>query len=185
MRARLALPAVVLGLVFCAPSTASAQSSMPMPMSSAMPASSAKPAPMQMPPGMTPQIMKMMNTPLKAKPKGLPSDVGPVGGCIPAMGYHYVNSKKWPFGPIYGYYEGKPVFTEIMPSKKQFDSGMNVDDMLKPLPGYRIDHVDIWYETSGHPGYLTPHYDIHAWYVPHAEHMKYCGNKSGKRPAFV
>ena len=138
-----------------------------------------------MPPGMTPAIMKMMNTPLKGHPAGLPSTMNPVGGCIPAMGYHYVNSKNWPAGPIYGYYNGKPVFTEIMPSKKAFDSGMNLDDALKPLPGYHIDHVDIWYETNGHPGYAAPHYDIHAWYVPHAAHMTFCKNASGKRPVFV
>jgi hypothetical protein len=138
-----------------------------------------------MPPGMTPEVMKMMNTPLKGHAHGMPSDVSPVGGCIPAMGYHYVNSKNWPAGPIYGYYNGKPVFTEYMPSKKAFDAGLNVDNVLKPLPGYHIDHVDIWYETNGHPGYATPHYDIHAWYVPHSEHMKFCKNASGKRPVFV
>lgn len=138
-----------------------------------------------MPPGMTPEIMKMMETPLKAKPHGLPAGVTPVGGCIPAMGYHYVKSSQWPAGPIYGYYDGKPVFTEIMPSKKEFDAGLNLDDKLKPLPGYKIDHVDIWYEPVGHPGYTQPHYDIHAWYVPHAQHMTYCKNTSGKRPVFV
>ena len=138
-----------------------------------------------MPPGMTPAIMKMMNTPLTGHPKGLPSMVGPVGGCIPTMGYHYVNSKKWPLGPIYGYYNGKPTFTEIMPSKKAFEAGINLDEVLKPLPGYRIDHVDIWFEKNGHPGYATPHYDIHAWYVTHAAHMAYCKNTSGKRPAFL
>ena len=138
-----------------------------------------------MPPGMTPEIMKMMDTPLKGKQHGLPSDVTPAAGCIPSMGYHYVNSKNWPFGPIYGYYNGKPVFTEIMPSKKAFDAGMNLDNALKPLPGYKIDHVDIWYETNGHPGYPSPHYDIHAWYIPHSQHMTFCKNVSGKRPVFV
>ncbi len=138
-----------------------------------------------MPPGMTPEVMKMMNTPLKGHPTGLPSGVSPVGGCIPAMGYHYAKPSDWPGGPIYGYYNGKPVFTEIMPSKKEFDAGLNLDDKLKPLPGYHIDHVDIWYETNGHPGYSVPHYDIHAWYVPHSVHMTFCKNASGKRPVFV
>jgi len=138
-----------------------------------------------MPPGMTPEIMKMMMTPLKGKPHGLPAGVTPVDGCIPAMGYHYVNSKNWPGGPIYGYYAGKPIFTEIMVAKKDFDAGLNLDDKLKPLPGYKIDHVDIWYEPNGHPGFATPHYDVHAWYIPHAQHMTFCKNVSGKRPVFV
>jgi hypothetical protein len=142
-------------------------------------------SPPAMPPGMTPEIMKMMNTPLKGNPQGLPPGVKAIGGCIPSMGYHYSKPTNWPAGPIYGYYNGKPVFTEIMPSKKEFDAGLNLDDKLKPLPGYHIDHVDIWYEVNGHPGYATPHYDIHAWYIPHSAHMTFCKNPSGKRPVFV
>jgi hypothetical protein len=141
--------------------------------------------PMQMPPGMTPEIMKMMEKPGPPHPPGLPKEVGPVSGCIPAMGFHYVSKANWPEGPIYGYYNGKPVFTEIMPTKEKFENGFDINNALRPLPGYKIDHVDIWYEPNGHPGMTVPHYDIHAYYVSHAEHMKYCNNKSGKRPAFV
>jgi hypothetical protein len=141
--------------------------------------------PMKMPPGMTPAIMKMMMTPGKPHPAGLPAGVVPLMGCIPSMGYHYAKAKDEPFGPFYGYYSGKPVFTEIMISATQFAGGKSWDEQLKPLPGYTINHVDIWWEPHGHPGYLVPHYDVHAWYVPHAEHMKYCGNTSGKKPAFL
>lgn len=145
---------------------------------------SAAPAP-QLPPGVTPAMMKMMLTPGKPHPAGLPRDVAPWMGCIPTMGFHYVNPKNAPFGPIYGYYQGKPVFTEVMIDKRAFDAGRSWDNELKPLPGYAIDHVDIWFEPHGHPGYEVPHYDIHAWYVSHAVHMKYCGNTSGKKPAFL
>jgi len=141
--------------------------------------------PMKLPPGMTPAIMKMMMTPGKPNPPGLPKGLVPVMGCSPSMGFHYAKAKDQPFGPFYGYYNGKPVFTEIMVSSAKFASGGSWDDQLKPLPGYTINHVDIWWEPHGHPGYLVPHYDIHAWYVPHAEHMTYCGNTSGKRPAFL
>lgn len=139
----------------------------------------------KLPPGMTPEIMKMMETPGPPHPAGLPKDVVPVAGCIPAMGYHYVAGKNWPRGPIYGSYKGKPIFTEIMIEKTAFENGFNIDGALKPLPGYKIDHVDIWFEPHGHPGMEAPHYDIHGFYVSHAEHMKYCNNKSGKRPNFV
>jgi hypothetical protein len=101
------------------------------------------------------------------------------------MGYHYVNPKNAPFGPIYGWYNGKPTFTEIMVAKSQFDKGSNWDELLKPLPGYHIDHVDIWWEPHGHPGYEAPHYDIHAWYIPHADHMTFCNNPSGTKPAWL
>ena len=133
---------------------------------------------------MTPEILKMMMAPGPAHPAGLPDDVQPWNGCIPSMGYHYVNPKNAPFGPIYGWYKGKPIFTEIMVSKEAFAKGFNYDD-LKPLPGYTIKDVDIWWEPHGHPGYEVPHYDIHAYYVTHAEHMKYCGNTSGTKPAFL
>ena len=142
-------------------------------------------APGKMPPGMTPELMKMMMAPGPAHPKGIPAGVGPVSGCIPSMGYHYVRKADWPQGPIYGWYNGKLTFTEIMPTKKQFEQGFDINEALKPLPGQAIDHVDVWYEPHGHPGMTIPHYDIHAWYVPHSEHMKYCNNKSGKRPSFV
>jgi hypothetical protein len=151
----------------------------------AAPASSLAQSTMKMPPGMTPKIMKMMMTPGPAHPPGLPKNLVPVMGCIPAMGYHYEKAGDGAFGPFYGYFAGKPIFTEVMVSKNAFATGQSWDNQLKPLPGYKIDHVDIWWEPHGHPGYLVPHYDIHAWYVTHAEHMTYCGNTSGKRPAFV
>ncbi len=140
----------------------------------------------KMPPGMTPQIMHMMMTPPTGPHPGapIPAEAKPIGGCIPTMGYHYVDPKKMPRGPLYGYYNGKPIFTELMLNKAEL-AGQDWNDQLKPLPGYTIDHVDIWYEPHGHPGYSAPHFDVHAWYVPHAEHMTYCGNKSGKRPVFV
>ncbi len=147
-----------------------------------VPARAAQPA---LPPGMTPAMEKMMMTNGPAHPKGLPANVVPVSGCIPAMGYHYAAPGAAPFGPIYGWYNGKPIFTEIMVDRKMFANGKSWDSVLKPLPGYQIDHVDIWFEPHGHPGYPIPHYDIHAWYVSHAEHMLYCGNKDGKKPAFL
>lgn len=140
---------------------------------------------MKMPPGLTPEIMKMMNTPLAGEPVGLPAGLDPLGGCIPTMGYHFSKPGKAPFGPYYGWFNGKPIFTEIMVAKSDFDRGSNWNEQLVPLPGYKIDHVDIWYHAHGHMGYDQPHYDIHAFYVSHAEHMTYCGNTSGKRPAFL
>ncbi|MFN2461704.1 MAG: hypothetical protein ABR591_13650 [Candidatus Velthaea sp.] len=165
-RARFLTP-VLLGAVLFAPGAAGAQGNG------------------KMPPGMTPQMMKTMMTPGPAHPHGIPRGSAPWAGCIPSMGYHYVKPANIPFGPIYGWYQGKPIFTEIMVSKKDFDRGSSWNEQLKPLPGYAIDHVDIWYEERGHPGYAVPHYDIHAWYISHARHMRFCGNTSGKKPAFV
>lgn len=140
---------------------------------------------MKLPFGLTPASIKTMMTPLTKHPAAMPAGTVPVQGCVPSMGYHYALPKDLPMGPIYGYYNGKAVFTELMVEKSFFLQGKSLDDVLKPLPGYTIDHIDIWYEPFGHPGYRTPHYDIHAWYVPHSAHMKFCGNTSGKRPPYL
>jgi hypothetical protein len=72
-----------------------------------------------------------------------------------------------------------------MVDQKLFASGQSWDSVLKPLPGHRIDHVDVWFEPHGHPGYTIPHYDIHAWYIPASQYMYFCGNKSGKKPMWL
>lgn len=141
--------------------------------------------PKNLPPGMTPATYKMMMAPGPKHPTGLPADVEPVGGCIPTMGYHYANLKNWPFGPIYGWYKGQPTFTEIMVDQKLFAKGASWNDQLKPLPGYKIDHVDIWFEPHGHPGYPIPHYDLHAWYIPRSQYMTFCGNTSATKPTWL
>lgn len=136
-----------------------------------------------LPPGVTPAMFKMMMTPAgPMHPAGMPPGFQPLHGCIPTMGYHYWNPKIGLTGPLYGWYKGKLTFTEWMPTPKQLKATM-FDDILRPLPGYKLDHVDIW-PTRGHPSMMFPHYDIHAWYVSHDEHMKYC-NPSGKHPAFM
>ena len=139
----------------------------------------------KLPPGMTPAIFKLMMTPGPAHPAGLPPGVKPYLGCIPTMGYHYANPANWPLGPIYGWYKGKPIFTEMMIDAKMFNKGQSWSGVLKPLPGYTIDHVDIWYEAHGHPGYAVPHYDVHAWYIPASQYMYFCNNPSGTKPAFL
>src|ERR1017187_9345953 len=145
----------------------------------------ATPTPPPLPPGMTPAVYKMVMTPGSPHPAGLPANVVPDGGCIPTMGFHYTAPNKWPFGPIYGYMNGQPTFTEVMIPQTAFAKGMSWDQVLVPLPGHQIDHVYIWFEAHGHPGYEIPHYDIHAWYVKHDVHMYYCGNTSGKKPIWL
>jgi hypothetical protein len=78
-------------------------------------------------------------------------------------------------GPIYGVYDGKPVFTEIMVSVKQLQEGFSYANLLA-LPGYTIDHVDFRYEPNGHAGMPVPHYDLHAYYVTAAAQAAICPN---------
>ncbi|MGC1380328.1 MAG: hypothetical protein WA814_04820 [Candidatus Baltobacteraceae bacterium] len=97
-------------------------------------------------------------------PAGIPADALMLSPCIATMGEHWGNPKDMPLGPIYGVWQGKPVFTEIMVSVDQLQRGFSYAD-LHALPGYTIDHVDFKYEPNGHPGLPIPHYDLHAYYV--------------------
>jgi len=90
------------------------------------------------------------------------------------MGEHWADPSTLPLGPYYGVYDGTIVFTEIMIDQKAFASGQSWEEQLKPIAGHAIDHVDIAFEPHGHRGYPVPHYDIHAYYVPHDVHKAYC-----------
>ncbi|HZT11702.1 MAG TPA: hypothetical protein VFA29_02800 [Candidatus Baltobacteraceae bacterium] len=120
------------------------------------------------PPGLPPQP--------KVHPAGIPADAVLVSPCVRGMGEHWANLKNLPLGPIYGTYRGKPVFSEIMIDKKAFAAGRSYLNLLRPLPGYTIDHVDVEFVPYGHAGYPIPHYDLHAYYVPHAVHEAFCPN---------
>ncbi len=109
------------------------------------------------------------------RPAGIPSDAMLVSPCIATMGEHWANLKNLPLGPIYGVWQGRPVFTEIMVSVQQLQQGFSYAD-VHALPGYTIDHVDVSFEPHGHEGYPIPHYDIHAYYVSPAVQATICPN---------
>ena len=109
----------------------------------------------------------------KVRPAGMPAGYVMVSPCIPGMGEHWANLKKGMEAPIYGTYKGQIVFSEIMVPLKTLDKGFNYEN-LTALPGHTINHVDLEFEPHGHPGMPFPHYDIHAYYVSHATHLKYC-----------
>ena len=140
---------------------------------------------MKLPPGLTPAIMKMMMTPLKARPAAMPADTVPFAGCIPTMGYHYAKPGNFPFGPIYGYYNGKATFTEAMIDQKQFAQGKKLGRGVKAaarLQDRSRRHLVRVARPSGlHDSALRYSRVVHS----HSAHMAFCGNKSGKRPAFL
>jgi hypothetical protein len=106
-------------------------------------------------------------------PAGIPSDAMLVSPCIATMGEHWANLKNLPLGPIYGVWQGKPVFTEIMVSVQQLQQGFSYAN-IRALPGYTIDHIDFKFEPNGHAGYPIPHYDLHAYYVSPAVQATIC-----------
>jgi hypothetical protein len=111
----------------------------------------------------------------KVHPAGIPANAVLLSPCIATMGEHWGALKDMPLGPIYGVYNGKPVFSEIMVSLKQLQDGFSYDN-LKALPGYHIDHVNVEFEAHGHPGFPIPHYDVHAYYITAAQEAQICPN---------
>lgn len=108
-------------------------------------------------------------------PAGIPADAMLLSPCIATMGEHWANLKDLPMGPIYGVWEGKPVFTEIMVPVTALQKGFSYSD-IHALPGYTIDHVDFEFEPHGHQGMPVPHYDLHAYYVSPAVQATICPN---------
>jgi hypothetical protein len=111
----------------------------------------------------------------KVHPAGIPADALLVSPCIAGMGEHWANPKNLPLGPIYGTWQGKPVFTEIMIPLTQLQNGFSYAN-IHALPGYKIDHVDFEFEPHGHEGLPVPHYDLHAYYVSTAVQATICPN---------
>ncbi len=108
-------------------------------------------------------------------PIGIPAGALLVSPCIATMGEHWAQLKDLPMGPIYGVWQGKPVFTELMVTLTQLQQGFSYAN-IRALPGYAIDHVDFEFEPHGHEGLPVPHYDVHAYYVSAAEQAAICPN---------
>jgi hypothetical protein len=118
----------------------------------AVPALADAPAALQLPPQPT------------VRPAGIPAGAVLVSRCVPTLGDHWADPKTLPTGPIYGVWQGKPYFTEMMVSVKDLVKGFNHQN-VRALPGYTIDHVDFEFEPNGHSGFPVPHYDLHAYYI--------------------
>lgn len=105
---------------------------------------------------------------------GLPEGTIRLTPCVAGMGEHWANPEDMPHGPIYGVHDGEPVFVEIMPSQEAFENGETWTNVLQPIEGYEIDHVDIEFVEGGHEGYEVNHYDIHAYFLSHEAHLEIC-----------
>jgi hypothetical protein len=99
----------------------------------------------------------------------LPEGVIKLTPAVPQMGEHWANPKNMPLGPIFGLYNGKLIFIEVMPAK-------DLDKTIHDIPGtgdipipIKVDHFDIDWEPNGHEGFLVPHYDIHEYFISREE----------------
>ena len=124
------------------------------------------------PPAPTPDQLQAMAE--RAENLGLPEGVIQISPCVPTMGEHWANPADMPLGPIYGVMGDEVVFVEIMPSQEDFAQGKSWLEVLVPVADKTIHHVDFEFLPGGHEGYEVPHYDIHAYFVPHEDHVAFC-----------
>jgi hypothetical protein len=108
----------------------------------------------------------------KVRPAGMPAGYLMVSPCVAGMGEHWANPENLS-EPIYGTWQGKIVFSEIMMPLSKLQSGVSLAD-LQALPGYTIEHIDFKFEPNGHPGMTEPHYDLHMYYVSAADQAAIC-----------
>lgn len=105
----------------------------------------------------------------------LPQDTVSLSPVEPGMGEHWGNPKDLPLGPIFGVMKGEVVFVEFMITQEDFKAGKSWENLDAKVAGNlsKVDHMDIEFLSSGHPGFQVPHYDIHQYFVSHQIHLGY------------
>jgi len=120
----------------------------------------------------------------------LPEGAKPYHPPIPGMGQHWIVASQEAIDAeaagtgtidfhtttIYGTHAGKLIFIEQMLDHAFFSEADGAEDFLRlagmeGLPSPSIEHTDIDFQPAGHPGFLSPHFDIHHYFVTHEEHM--------------
>jgi len=106
----------------------------------------------------------------------LPQGSIKVSDTVPAMGEHWGNPQagELPIGPFYGVHEGRLVFLEYMIDRNDFEQGKNHVNLkgMKGVPSPEVVQVDVEFQPAGHPGFETPHYDIHLYFISDEEQQK-------------
>ncbi len=109
----------------------------------------------------------------------LPSGTVQLTPAIPGMGEHWANPEDMPLGPIYLVYQGEVIGIEYMYSQDMLSEvsiptpeGLETFYELADLGvDHQVDHFEVGFMDHGHDGFEVAHWDIHAYYVSHAEHM--------------
>ncbi len=105
------------------------------------------------------------------RPKELPADFVPVGDHQKSKTHHWVRAKDWPLGPTIQSQDGEIISVEFRIAKIDFCRGFSwALAYPQELRERRIDHIDVEPTSVGHPGFEAPHYEIHAYFVPHSAH---------------
>jgi cytochrome c oxidase subunit 2 len=98
---------------------------------------------------------------------------------IPGMGEHWANPDDMPLGPIYLLYKGEVIGVEFMYTQEMLTEvriptpqGEEIFSELANLEvKHAADHLDVGFMPEGHAGFEVPHWDVHIYFVRHAEHL--------------
>lgn len=115
----------------------------------------------------------------------LPDDAFQVSECVPNMGFHYVTKGGDPrFGPfllvskqgeIIGYeYMFSDDMFEALPSPEIALEILKDDLGIQDLSGWVYHTIEVSKAPEGHPGFETPHTDIHLYTVPPEVQARAC-----------
>jgi len=106
----------------------------------------------------------------------LPEGSIKVSETVPAMGEHWGNPQAGdlPVGPFYGVHDGRLVFLEYMIDQNDFEEGKHHVNLkgMKGVPSPAVAQVDVEFQPAGHPGFETPHYDIHLYFISDEEQQQ-------------
>jgi hypothetical protein len=128
----------------------------------------------------------------------LPKNLVKISGCLPYMGEHWIEPQNIPRGPYYVTYNGKITAIEYMYKPEEIP-GQTVataspSGLIKYMQDNKISYADLFknnfvFDISGlkvkfmeltwsppHAGFITPHYDMHYYFISKEESEKICPN---------
>ncbi len=115
-------------------------------------------------------VLAVLPVAVLAQPQpALPPGVVTDSTCVAGHGFPAYRLQDLPFGPFYGVWERRLIYTEYRVTLGEAQGGKLSN--LKSLTG-PVDHVDIEWHPRGHPGYEVPHYDVYVFNIPHEEHLR-------------
>jgi hypothetical protein len=128
----------------------------------------------------------------------LPENAVKISACLPHMGEHWVEPDALPYGPFYVVHNGEVIGLEYKAEPDKIPGADNVnlspEEFAKYMQNNQWTFADYLNEFSAHgfdlpngnvknlsvawsrphPGFITPHYDFHLYYIDKEELQNVC-----------
>ncbi len=120
--------------------------------------------------------------------KNLSEGVVKLTPSIPGMGQHWANLDDMPLGPIYLVHKEEVIGVEFMYTQDMLGEVKiptpEGEEIFYELANLEIDHpvnhMDVGFMPEGHEGFAGPHWDIHSYFISHAEHLAIPGEAASQ-----